>query len=61
MIFGSSRDEQCTQKIAVESSAVTATQLHHLQGEGQVIRVREDNFYGIKLVNEGRIWRNNLA
>lgn len=61
MIFGSSREEQCTQKVAVESSAVIAVQLRHLQGEGQVIKVRGDNFYGIKPVNEGRIWRNNMA
>lgn len=57
MIFGSSREKQCTQKAAVESSAVTTTQLRHLQGEGQAIRVTEDYFYGIKPVNEGRIWR----
>lgn len=61
MIFGSSREEQCTQKVAVESSAVIAAQLRHLQGEGQVIKVRGDNFYGIKPVNEGRIWRNYMA
>lgn len=60
MIFGSSREEQHTQKVAVEPSAVTTVQLHYWQGEGQVMRVREDNFYGITPVNERRLWRNNM-
>lgn len=56
MIFRSCREEQCTQKVAVDSVADTAT-----QGEGQVIRVREDNFHTIKPVNEGKIWRNKYG
>lgn len=34
--------------VAVKSSAVTAMQVHHFQGEGQVIKVRDDNFCGIR-------------
>lgn len=42
--------------VAVKSSAVTAMQVHHFQGEGQVIKVRDDNFYDIRPYK----WRENM-